>query len=508
MDKYALISVFNKQNVEIIAKFLIEEGYKIISTGGTAKYLKEKGIEIVPLETITNFPEIFSGRVKTLNPKIFGGILYRRGTDEEVKNEHKIPSIDIVIVNFYPFENVLEKDLQLEDMIENIDIGGPSMVRASAKNFKDVIIIVDPEDYPLFIETYKNNKGRFPFETRKKFAAKAFLNTAYYDSLIFNYLNENSKMENDLFVLGGRKYSDLRYGENPHQKAALYYIPPDSYIKGLYQIQGKKLSYNNIKDTFETMSLVAEFKEEIFCAITKHNNSCGAAMGKTVKESFLKALEGDPISAFGGIIGFSRKVDKEVAEEIVKTFFEVVIAPDFEDEALAIFKKKKNLRILKQERFPEREFNITVLDGGFLFQEEDSVLWKDEKKYEQVSGENLSDEEHKDLEFSFKIVKHLKSNAICIVKNKQLITMGTGFTSRIDALKFAVSRVEDKNRLKGATLASSAFFPFSDSVEFAYRYGIKNIIQPGGSIRDKEVIEKAKELKINMFLTGIRHFKH
>ncbi len=508
MNKYALVSVFDKTEVEIISKFLSEEGYKIISTGGTAKYLKEKGIEIISLGSVTGFPEVFDGRVKTLNPKIFGGLLYRRGIDDEVKEKHEIPSIDIVIVNFYPFESVLEKTLSFEEMIENIDIGGPSMVRASAKNFKDVVIITDPADYKNFMDIYNENDGKIPFETRKIFAAKAFLNTAYYDSLIFNYLNEKEITESDFFVLGGRKETDLRYGENPHQKAALYSFPPDSYIKGLYQIQGKKLSYNNIKDVFETMSLVADFKNDTFCAITKHNNSCGAAVGNSVKDSFLRALEGDPISAFGGIIGFTKTVDKETAEEIVKSFFEVVIAPDFNEEALIVFKKKKNLRILKQKKFPEREFNISVLDGGFLVQQEDKPLWIKDEKYEQVSGESISEKEEKDLEFSFKIVKHLKSNAICIVKDGKLITMGTGFTSRIDALKFAVSRVEDKSVLENSTLASSAFFPFPDSVEFAHKYGIKNIIQPGGSIRDKEVINKAVELKINMFLTGIRHFKH
>jgi phosphoribosylaminoimidazolecarboxamide formyltransferase/IMP cyclohydrolase len=508
MKKYALISVFDKAEVETISKFLSEEGYQIISTGGTAKYLIKKGIEIVSLDSITGFPEVFDGRVKTLNPKIFGGILYRRGMDNKVKEKHEIPSIDIVIVNFYPFEHVLEKKLSFEEMIENIDIGGPSMVRAAAKNFKDVIIITDPEDYKKFIDNYKKNNGKISFETRKSFAAKAFLKTAYYDSLIFNYLNDKKITESDFFVLGGRKETDLRYGENPHQTAALYSFPPESYIKGLNQLQGKKLSYNNIKDVFETMSLVAEFKNDTFCAITKHNNSCGAALGDSVKNSFLRALEGDPISAFGGIIGFTEKVDKETAEEIVKSFFEVVIAPDFDEEALSVFKKKKNLRILKQKKFPTREFNISVLDGGFLLQEEDKPLWVKENRYEQVSGEKISEKTEKDLEFSFKIVKHLKSNAICIVKEGKLITMGTGFTSRIDALKFAINRVKDKTVLKNSTMASSAFFPFSDSVEFAHEYGIKNIIQPGGSIRDREVIEKAVELKMNMFLTGIRHFKH
>ncbi len=508
MKKYALISVYKKDNIEMLARFLNENGYEILSTGGTAKFLKEKGIEITQVQDITGFPEIFDGRVKTLHPKIFGGILFRKNKDEKEAEKQNIPKIEVVVVNFYPFEEVIEKKLNLDEMLENIDIGGPSMVRASAKNFKNIVILTEPEDYDKFMEEFKKGRGNISIEFRRELAAKAFLKTSYYDSLIFNYLNNQNPVERELFVLGGRKLNELRYGENPHQKASLFYTPPDSYLKSIEQIQGKKLSYNNIRDFYETMSLVEEFKDKTFCSITKHNNSCGAAIGNSPKDAFLKALEGDPVSAFGGIIGFSVKVDKETAEEIVKRFFEIVIAPDFSDDALEVFKMKKNLRVLKQKRFPSRKFNLTMLDGGFLVQEEDSILWKDENKYQQVSGDKINDDIKRDLEFSFIIVKHLKSNAICIVKDEKLLTMGTGFTSRVDALKFAISRIEDKELLKGATLASSAFFPFPDSVEIAGKYGIKNIIQPGGSIRDKEVIEKAKELSINMFLTGIRHFKH
>ncbi len=508
MKKYALLSVFDKTDIDKLASFLVKRGFEILSTGGTAKFLNEKGIKITEVSSITNFPEIFDGRVKTLHPKVFGGILFRKGKDEEEREKHEIPNIELVAVNFYPFERVIEENLELDSMLENIDIGGPSMVRASAKNFKNIIILTEPRDYEAFMNEYEKSGGNIDLESRRELAAKAFLLTSYYDSLIFNYLNKKNPVERELFIVGGRKLQELRYGENPHQSASLYYIPPASYIKGIEQVQGKKLSYNNIRDFYETMALVEEFKDKVFCAITKHNNSCGAAIGKTPKQAFLKALEGDPLSAFGGIIGFSVKLDKETAEEIVKSFFEIVIAPDFTEEALEIFKKKKNLRVLKQKRFPKRRFNIMMLDGGFLVQDEDSVLWKEESKYEQVSGEEVDENTKRDLEFSFIIVKHLKSNAICIVKNQQLITMGTGFTSRVDALKFAISRVENKEILKGATLASSAFFPFSDSIEIAGKYGIKNIIQPGGSIRDKEVIEKARELSINMFLTGIRHFKH
>jgi len=508
MNRYAILSVYDKKGIDKLASFLVKKGYTILSTGGTAKFLEEKGVNIIRISEITKFPEIFDGRVKTLHPKIFGGILKRKGKDEEEGEKHDIPNIEVVVVNFYPFEKVIEDNLDLDEMLENIDIGGPSMVRAAAKNFKNIIIITDPNDYDKFMKEYEKNQGQLNIEFRRELATKAFLSTSYYDSLIFNYLNESSPVEKEIFVLGGRKLQELRYGENPHQKGALFYTPPESYIQEIEQIQGKKLSYNNIKDFFETMSLVEEFKDDVFCAITKHNNSCGAAVRSSPKEAFLKALEGDPISAFGGIIGFSVKVDKETAEEIIKSFFEIVIAPDFEKEALEVFRKKKNLRVLKQKKFPKRKFNISMLDGGFLVQEEDMVLWKDEKKYEQVSGEKVDTSVEKDLEFSFKIVKHLKSNAICIVKNQKLITMGTGSTSRVDALKFAISRIEDKEKLKDATLASSAFFPFPDSIEIAAEYGIKNIIQPGGSIRDKEVIQRAKELSINMFLTGIRHFKH
>ncbi len=503
--KYALISVSDKTNIEKIAKFLVEKGYEILSTGGTSRYLKEKGVDVVEIHEITDFPEVFSGRVKTLHPKIFGGILYRRDTDDEKElGRLEIPSIDIVIVNLYPFEKALREGYSEEQMIENIDIGGPSLIRASAKNYKHVTILTDPSDYDYFILEYEKN-GEIPLNVRKEFSRKAFLLTSYYDSLIAGYLGEEN--ENDkYFVLGGKKLFDLRYGENPHQRGALFSEYPNSWLENFEKLGGKELSYNNIKDIYEALRLRSEF-EGNFCAIIKHTNPCGAGVGESIKESYLKALSGDPKSAFGGIVVFSGKVDEETALEMKKMFFEVVIADDYDDSALEILKKKKNLRIIKLKGFEVSGREVSFISGGFLLQEADKIIFGNE--YRVVSGEEPEKDVLEDILFSTKIVKHLKSNAISISKNKTLYGYGTGFTSRVDAVKFAIEKAKEFGRdLKGAILSSDAFFPFPDSIEIAASSGIKYIVQPGGSIRDNDVIEKARELGITMIFTGIRHFKH
>ncbi len=508
MNSYALLSVYDKTGLEEFAKELTAKGYRLLSTGGTAQFLQERGFTVTPVEEITGFPEIFHGRVKTLHPKIFGGVLYRRGTDDAVREEQEIPSIDLVVVNFYPFEKVWEEGkLTPDEMIEFIDIGGPSMVRAAAKNHRWVTIITDPTDYPGFLGLKDEEEAK---GFRKKMALKAFLTTGFYDSLIARYLADGEEIDLPYFLLGGRRHQELRYGENPHQKAALFSVPPHSYIQGLQQLQGKELSYNNIKDLYETMALVADYPPpRPFCAITKHNNACGAALADTVSAAYRLALEGDPLSAYGGIIGFNVEVDEETAAEITKSFYEVIAAPAFSKEALALLATKKNLRVILQKRPPHRDLNLTLLDGGFLLQEQDNSLWRDQKpRYEQVAGPSLPEERIKDLLFAWTIVKHLKSNAICIVNNERIVAIGTGFTSRVDAVRFAVDRVKDSPALKGSVLASEAFFPFSDSIEVAFQAGVSAVIQPGGSIRDKEVIARCEELSIPLFLTHIRHFKH
>jgi phosphoribosylaminoimidazolecarboxamide formyltransferase/IMP cyclohydrolase len=503
----ALISVWNKEGVDKLAKGLYELGYKIVSSGGTARFLKEKGIPVVEVSEITGFPEILDGRVKTLHPKIHGGILYRNWVEKDKKQieELGIEPIEVVVVNLYPFEEKRKEELPLKELLEFIDIGGPTLIRAAAKNFPRVSVLTDPKDYDWFIEKLK--KGELTEKDRAKLAVKAFAHTSYYDSVIYNTLKGLVEFEETLEeeTVPMKLKEELRYGENPHQKGWLFENPlEDLGVVKAQVLQGKKMSFNNYLDADSAVKLIGEIPERA-CAIIKHTNPCGVAVGNTVLEAYQRALEGDPISAFGGIIAFNDKVDAATAEEITKRFYEIVIAPDFDPEALQIFAKKKNLRVIKY--FGRSIWkDLKKVSGGFLLQDEDTELYKELKV---VTKREPTEREMEDLLFAWRVVKHVKSNAIVIAKNKQVLGIGMGLTSRVDALKLAIQKAREFNKdLKGAVVASDAFFPFRDSIDIATAEGITAFIQPGGSIRDKEVIEACDEKGAAMVFTGMRHFKH
>ncbi|QTA38301.1 bifunctional phosphoribosylaminoimidazolecarboxamide formyltransferase/IMP cyclohydrolase [Thermosipho ferrireducens] len=499
--KRALISVFDKSNVEFLAAALVENDFEIISTGNTAKYLLKKGINVIDIEKITNFPEILDGRVKTLHPKVHGGILARDTMeDKEILEKLNIKKIDLVYVNLYPFEEKLKEGLKIKDLIEYIDIGGPTLIRAAAKNFENTIVLVDPGDIKLVMEKIK--KGFIDYETRLYLAAKAFNLTAYYDSLISNYFNRLSKNYfPEYFTPSLKRKKELRYGENPHQRAVFY---ENSFEEGFFntfeQLNGKELSYNNFKDIDVAWKIVNEFDDEMVCCAVKHQTPCGVAIGTNNLEAFKKAYECDPVSIFGGIVAFNHKVTAQTASEMKKIFLEVIIAPDFEDEALEILSKKKNLRIIKASKKPEDKLEFSTVDGGVLVQERDVELFENLKL---VTGEKVSDSLMEELIFAFKVVKHAKSNAIVVSKDKAAKGIGSGQPNRIWAAIDALDRAKD-----GVVLASDAFFPFDDVVRKAGEYKIKAIIQPGGSIRDNDSIKAAEELGIAMVFTGMRHFKH
>ncbi len=503
----ALISVWNKEGVDRLAKELHTLGYKIVSSGGTARFLKERGIPVVEVSEITGFPEILDGRVKTLHPKIHGGILYRDWVekDKQQLEELGIEPIEIVVVNLYPFEEKRKEDLPLKELLEFIDIGGPTLIRAAAKNFPRVSVLTDPADYDEFIEKLK--KGELTEEDRAKLAVKAFAHTSYYDSVIYNTLRDITQNEETLKeeTVPMKLKETLRYGENPHQRGWLFENPLEELgLTKAEVLQGKKMSFNNYLDADAAVRLVSEIPERA-CAIIKHTNPCGVATGKTVKEAYQRALEGDPVSAFGGIVAFNDTVDGETTEELTKIFLEIVIAPDFTPDALQILSKKKNLRVIKY--FGRSVWkDLKKISGGFLLQDEDTELYKELKT---VTKRKPTEREMEDLLFAWRVVKHTKSNAIVIAKDKQVLGVGMGLTSRVDALKHAVAKAKEFNKdLKGAVVASDAFFPFRDSVDIACAEGITAFIQPGGSIRDREVIEAADEHGAAMVFTGMRHFKH
>ncbi len=505
----ALISVYHKEGIEEVAGLLSKNGWEIISTGGTSKYLQKKGIDVTPVTSLTKFPEILDGRVKTLHPAIFAPILSKK--DKHHLNELKsqgMEKIDLVIINFYPFEEYLDKkDSTLKEMIEKIDIGGPSMVRAASKNFSDTIVVVDNKDYMKITKLIISGTGP-DGDLKRKLAAKAFSYTSFYDSLIAGYLLDENLLASEYFSVSGRKYADLRYGENPHQKSAMYINKNDSPFNSLEQLGGKALSYNNILDFSMVYEVLTSFSDtnKSFCVIVKHQNPCGASLRDTLSSSFESALSGDPVSAFGGIVGFNKKVDEETAVKINKIFFELVIAPDFTAGAISILKKKKNLRIIKIDTGFIEKNDIKTIPGGFIVQERDN-LSQELSEFEIKTG-NLSREDLKgDLFFGWKLIKFVKSNAIIIVKNNKLIGVGAGQMSRIDSVDIAI-RGSNNNDIQGACMISDAFFPFKDSIEKAAGAGIKTIVEPGGSIRDKEVIDEAKSKGITLVFTGIRHFRH
>lgn len=501
MGKKALISVWNKEGVVDIAKFLEAKGYEILSTGSTGKLLLEKGVKVVSVEEYTEYPEMLSGRVKTLHPKVHGGILFIRNNLEHIETIKKfnIDPIDIVIVNLYPFEDTALKTDNEDELIENIDIGGPTMLRSAAKNFKSVLVVSDPNDYKEVMDNFDSIDEDF----RRRYALKTFSNTAYYDSLIIEKFKFEKGQNKGLAM---KKVQDLRYGENPQQEAVFYKDPLNIGIADAEQLHGKELSYNNILDIDVVYRIMIEFKETV-CAIVKHNTPCGVATGKNASDAYEKALSCDPISAFGGIIGINGKIDAELANKIGDRFYEVVVAYDFEEEALNILERKKNIRLLKVKKIEPYKFKeVKSVLGGYVMQGNDMPH---NFEYSLASNSTPTNEQIKDLEFAFKIVKFVKSNAIVYAKNGKTLAIGGGQTSRIDSAKFAQIRAKELNiDLKGCVMASDGFFPFRDSVDFAYSLGVSAIVEPGGSIRDNEVIEAANEYKIPLLFTRIRHFRH
>ena len=500
MIKRALISVFDKEGILDFSNFLSAKGVEIISTGGTFKHLKENGVNVTEVNEVTNFPEMLDGRVKTLHPILHAGILAIRDNEEHMNTikERNIEPIDMVIVNLYPFFKKVREDLSFDEKVEFIDIGGPTMLRAAAKNFKDVAVISDKEDYKVVREEIEA-LGEVSFKLRKKLAGKVFNLMSAYDAAISNFLLEDEEYPEYLSI-SYKKLQSLRYGENPHQSAAYYgRTEIDGAMNSFEVLNGKELSYNNIKDLDIAWKVVCEF-EEIACCGLKHNTPCGVAIGETPFEVYTKAYNADPTSIFGGIVAINRKIDKATAEEMVKIFLEVVAAPDFDEDALEVLKTKKNLRVIKCNNTPQDEKFMVTVDGGMLVQEEDKKLVEEIKV---VTEKVPTEEEMRDLVFGMKVVKYVKSNAIVTIKDGVAVGIGGGQVNRIWPTEDALRRG------KGATvLASDAFFPFRDVVDTCAKHGIKAIIQPGGSMRDEESIEACNEHGIAMVFTGIRHFKH
>lgn len=501
-QKSALISVFDKGGIEQIVKKLNQLGFAIYSTGGTEKYIRDLGIAVIPVEQVTAYPSILGGRVKTLHPKIFGGILSRRDHDQDKKEvkQFAIPLLDVVIVDLYPFEKTVASGASEADIIEKIDIGGISLIRAAAKNFKDVLCVSSKDDYADFLSLLEKG-GEFTTADKKRFAAKAFQVSSHYDSAIYDYFVGNK----DRYALNFLPKKQLRYGENPHQEAGFY----GDFDQVFDQLHGKELSYNNLLDVDAAVNLIAEFQDEKpTFAILKHTNACGLAQRDTLSEAYREALAGDPVSAFGGILISNTEIDRVTAEEVNKLFCEVVIAPGFEESALEILKQKKNRILLKQKSADFAGKNIRTCLNGILVQDKNAA--SDTKSdLKTVTLSEPSHEEVEDMLFASKIGKHSKSNTIVLVKNKQLIASGVGQTSRVDALEHAVAKAGHfKFDLKGAVMASDAFFPFPDCVEIADKAGIRAVLQPGGSKNDQLSIDYCNAHGQAMVFTGRRHFKH
>jgi phosphoribosylaminoimidazolecarboxamide formyltransferase / IMP cyclohydrolase len=503
--KAALISVFDKDGLEPIVKKLHENNVTIYSTGGTEDFINKLGIPVVPVEDVTSYPSILGGRVKTLHPKVFGGILNRQDNELDVQQmeEYNIPQIDVVIVDLYPFEKTVQSGASDPDIIEKIDIGGISLIRAAAKNFKDTVIVASVNEYALFLDIISNNNGNTTFEQRKTFATKAFNVSSHYDSAIFNYFNKNH--EEAVLKISENNGNVLRYGENPHQKGFFF----GDFDKMFTKLHGKELSYNNLLDVDAAVNLMNEFKnDEPTFAILKHNNACGIATRKTMTEAYLDALAGDPTSAFGGVLIANGNIDLATAEEINRLFCEVVIAPSYDQHAIDLLEEKKNRIILIQKEVNLPETSVRSCLNGVLVQDKDLIT--DTKAHLKVATKTKpSEEEIEDLLFASKICKHTKSNTIVLTKNKQLFASGTGQTSRVDALNQAIHKAISFNfDLTGAVMASDAFFPFPDCVEIANKAGITAVIQPGGSIKDELSIDYCNKYNVSMVFTGIRHFKH
>jgi len=501
----ALISVFHKDGLEPLVKKFNELGITIYSTGGTETFIKDLGIDVVPVEDVTSYPSILGGRVKTLHPKVFGGILNRQDnkSDQEQLKEFEIPQLDIVIVDLYPFEKTVASGASEQDIIEKIDIGGISLIRAAAKNYKDTLCVSSMNDYDEVLEMITKGNGSTTLEDRRRFATKSFNVSSHYDSAIFNYFNKNH--EEAAFKLSETNGQVLRYGENPHQKGFFF----GDFDAMFNKLHGKELSYNNLLDVDAAVNLIQEFKNDApTFAILKHNNACGLATRPTIHQAYVDALAGDPVSAFGGILISNVEIDKPTAEEIHNLFCEVVIAPSYTPVALDILKGKKNRIILVQNEVDLPKMTVRTCLNGVLVQEKDE---KTDKIADLTNATNKkpTDRELEDLIFASKLSKHTKSNTIVLAKNKQLCASGTGQTSRVDALNQAIHKAQSFNfDLNGAVLASDAFFPFPDCVEIAHKSGVTSVIQPGGSIKDQLSIDYCNENGIAMVMTGTRHFKH
>jgi phosphoribosylaminoimidazolecarboxamide formyltransferase/IMP cyclohydrolase len=501
--KSALISVFHKDGLAPIVKKLDELNVTIYSTGGTEKFIKELGIDVIPVDEVTSYPSILGGRVKTLHPKVFGGILNRQDNEGDIAElkEYNIPQIDLVVVDLYPFEKTVVSGAAEQDIVEKIDIGGISLIRASAKNFKDTFTVSSMDQYQEFLSILSENKGETSIEQRKKFAAKSFNISSHYDTAIFNYFNEDEVV----FKASQQNSKTLRYGENPHQKG-YFFGDLDAMFDKLH---GKELSYNNLLDVDAAVNLMEEFKAEApTFAILKHNNACGFAQRENMKQAYLDALAGDHISAFGGVLIANSEIDAETSEEIHKLFCEVVIAPSYSDAALQILKGKKNRIILIQKEVELPNQIVRTSLNGLLVQDKDYITDKlSDLSY--ATNNKPTESELSDLLFASKLCKNTKSNTIVLVKDKQLLASGAGQTSRVDALNQAIEKATNFGfDLKGSVMASDAFFPFPDCVEIADKAGIKSVIQPGGSIKDQLSIDYCNANNLSMVMTGTRHFKH
>ncbi len=501
--KSALISVFSKDGLAPIVKKMDQLGITIYSTGGTEKFIKDLGINVIPVEDLTSYPSILGGRVKTLHPKVFGGILNRQDNESDVAEmkEYEIPQLDIVIVDLYPFEKTVASGASEADIIEKIDIGGISLIRAAAKNYKDVLCVSSVDDYSEFLDLISQNDGSTSLEDRKNFAGKAFQVSSHYDTAIFNFFNT----EDTTFKQSFNKGKELRYGENPHQKGTFF----GDFEAIFDQLHGKELSYNNLLDVDAAVNLMNEFKnDDPTFAILKHNNACGLAQRDTILQAYKDALAGDPVSAFGGVLISNTEIDKATAEEIHQLFCEVVIAPSFSSEAIEVLKGKKNRIILVQKELELPNKLVRTCLNGVLVQDKDFKTDAVEDLTDATNNKPTSNE-LMDLIFASKICKHTKSNTIVLAKNKQLLASGTGQTSRVDALTHSIEKAKSFNfDLKGSVMASDAFFPFPDCVEIADNAGITAVIQPGGSIKDQLSIDYCNQHNMAMVMTGTRHFKH
>ena len=507
----ALISVSDKRGIVEFAKSLKELGWDIIATGGTMTKLREAGIEVINISDVTGFPEICDGRVKTLHPKVHGGLLGRRDLADHMAQleANGIETIEMVCVNLYPFEATIAKeDVTLEDAVENIDIGGPSMLRSAAKNFRDVTVVCDPDDYDKVLAELRAN-GHTEYETRFKLSAKAYTHTAEYDSHIATYMRKHAGLDEKLFLAFDAVQS-LRYGENPHQDAMFYRAEEEVPFSVAYakQLGGKELSYNNIQDANAALQLVREF-DAPFCLGLKHMNPCGAAIGETIKEAWEKTYEADKVSIYGGIVAMNRPLDAETAKLLNPIFLEIVMAPKFEPEALEVLASKKNLRLLEvnMEKSDKKQKQYVGVTGGLLVQDAD-LECKEITEDMCVTEVKPTAEQLVDLNFGWKVVKHVKSNAIVVVKNGATAGVGAGQMNRVGSAHIALEEAKAAGLTEGLVLASDGFLPFDDTVELASKYGVTAIVQPGGSIRDEDAIKKANEKGITMLFTGMRHFKH